>query len=189
MTQPDSQAAGLGHGRAKRSDDLDAAQLGYALTTRFAPHIQAAATSVRAAELNLADAREKLSLARQAAENERYQADRLVFMRASVEESVDALTRKTTPKKVKVAYNYLLARAVELAEGEVAGYQADVAAAHREREDSVPACLEAERRADDQLRAALEMQERVHAAERAARQGLAVMVEKYAAQPESGASA
>ena len=190
MTLEDPHAGAPGHGgSAKRSDDIDPSQLGYALTTRFAAHIQAAATAVRAAEQELADAQEKLSLAQQAAENQRYQADRLVFMRASVEESVESLTRKSTPKKVKVAYNYLVARAVELAEGEIHGYREDLAAAHREREDSVAACLRLERQASEQLDAARAMQQRVYAAEQAARQGLAVLVEKYATQQESGASA
>ena len=48
-------------------------------------------------------------------------------MRASLQDELEALTRKTTPKKVRVGYRYLLDRAVELAEGEVQGYQSDLA--------------------------------------------------------------
>ncbi len=159
-------------------------QLAYALSARFAPHLQAAAAAVREAEQGLADAREALARAREEAASQRYQSDRLVFMRASVHEDVEALTRKTTPKKVRVAYRYLLARAVELAEGEVQGYRADQEAAQRQRRHSVEACAQAEREALDRLDAASAMHQRVRDAERAARDGLAVMLEKLAGQPE-----
>lgn len=194
MTHRDPQAtAAPGHsGHAQYSGHVDPGereQLAYALSVRFAPHLQAAAAAVREAEQDLADAREELSRARLAAASQHYQSDRLVFMRASVKDEVEALTRKTTPKKVRVAYRYLVERAVELAEGEVQGYQSDQAAAQREREHSVEACLEAERQANERLHAARAMQGRVHDAEQAARQGLVVMVEKRASQPESEASA
>ena len=156
-------------------------QLTYALNTRFAPHLQAAAAAVREAERDLADAGEALARARQAAEDEHYQSNRLVFMRASLTDELEALARKTTPKKVRVGYRYLLDRAVELAEGEVQGYQADLADQQRDRERGVAACLEAERRATERLEAARLMQGRVHDAEQAAAAGLAVMVEKLAA--------
>ncbi|MGV1009752.1 MAG: hypothetical protein ACOYBY_14235 [Dermatophilaceae bacterium] len=164
-------------------------QLTYALNTRFAPHLQAAAALVRQAERDLADAGEALSRARQAAENEEYQSDRLVFMRASLKEELDALTRKTTPKKVRVGYRYLIDRAVELAEGEVAGYQSDLDEQQRAREQSVDACLEAQRQATERLEGARAMQERVHEAEQAAVRGLAVMVEKLASARDPEPSA
>jgi hypothetical protein len=164
-------------------DHLDRSErerLGYALSQRFAPHLQAAAAAVREAEQGLADAREELSRARASAANERYHSDALVFMRASVKDEVEALARKTTPKKVRVAYRYLLDRSVELAAGEVQGYASDQAAAQRAREHSVEACVDAEREALQRLEAANAMQRRVHDAEQAARQGLAVMLEKLA---------
>lgn len=169
------------------ADVGERAQLAHTLASRFAPHVEAAAAAVRDAEQHLADAREELARARQAAANQEYQSDRLVFMRASVSDEVEALSRKTTPKKVRVAYRYLLARAVELAEAEVQGYHADQAALLRERHQSVAACLETERQAVERFDAAREMQGRVQLAEQAARDGLAVMVEKLAG--DSSASA
>lgn len=188
---PQATAAGQTH-HAENSGHVDPGereQLVYALNVRFAPHLQAAAAAVRDAEQDLARASEELSRSRQAAANQPYQSDRLVFMRAAVKEEVEALTRKTTTKKVRVAYRYLVARAVELAEGEVQGYQSDQAAAQREREHSVDACLEAQLQANERLHGARAMQERVHDAEQAARHGLAVMVEKRPSQSENEASA
>ncbi len=170
-------------------DPLELERLTQALSARFAPHVDAAAAAVREAENDLADSREALARARRAADSQQYQSDRLVFMRASVRDEVEALTRKTTPKKVRVAYRYLLARAVELAEGEVKGYLADQAAAQRESQHSVEACLEAERAAVERLEAARAMQERVDDAVRTARQGLAVMAEKLGAAEQPRASA
>jgi hypothetical protein len=191
MTQRDSPAPPGDPGPAQAADRIDVEEkerLAYALGVRFAPHIQAAEAAVREAEHHLAEAREALSRARQEAASQQYQSDRLVFMRASVRDEVEGLTRKTTPKKVRIAYRYLLSRAVELAEGEVQGYVSDEAAAQRQREQSVDACLEAERRALARLEAARAMRGRVEEAERAARRGLLVMVEKLASPRDSEAS-
>lgn len=194
MTHCDPQAAPTGGstGDGQRPDDVDPGEwerLIRALAVRFAPHVDAAAVAVRAAEQDLAEAREELARARQEAADRRYESDRLVFMRASVAEELEALSRKTTPKKVRVAYRYLVARAVELAEGEVQGFHADQAAARRHREESVEARLEAERQAIERLDAARAMQTRLCHAEQTARQGLAVMIEKLATQGELPASA
>lgn len=59
----------------------------------------------------------------------------------------------------------------------------DEDAARREREDGVEACEAAERRAIATLEAARAMQVRVQAAEQAARQGLAVLVDKLTTGP------
>jgi hypothetical protein len=178
-------------GAAQSSDRIDIDEkerLVYALGVRFAPHVQAAAAVVREAEQHLAEAREALARAQAEAAGREYQSDRLVFMRKSVADEVEGLTRKTTPKKVRIAYRYLLSRAVELAEGEVQGYLSDEAAAQHQREQSVEACLEAERRAEDRLAAARAMQGRVQAAEESARRGLAVMVDKLGVPREAQAS-
>lgn len=163
-------------------------RLAYAVSVRFAPHLQAAAAAVREAEQDLATAREELTRAHRAAASRPYQSDRLVFMRASVKDEVEALSRKTTEKKVKVAYRYLVDRAVELAEGEAHGYHEDQAATRQDQEHSVEAWLEAERVAIRRLDAARAMQARVHDAEQTARQGLAVMVQKLNVQAEPRAS-
>jgi hypothetical protein len=163
-------------------------RLSHSLSVRFAAQVQAAAAAVQEAEQDLAIARDELAQARRAAAGRHYQSDRLVFMRASVKEELEALGRKTTEKKVKVAFRYLVARAVELAEGEVNGYHADQAAVEREREHSVEARLEAERVAIARLEAAHAMQDRVLDAEQTARQGLVVMLQKLAAGGESGPS-
>jgi len=177
--------AGTGSGYPGHGDPVEWERLLHAQTLRFAPHVDAAADEVRTAENDLAEAREALARARRDAESQTYQSDRLVFMRASVVDEVEALSRKSTPKKLRVAYRYLLARAAELAEGEVAGYRADVAAQQREQEHSVQACLAAESRAQARLEAALAMQRRVADAEREARNGLIVLSEKLSAQGES----
>jgi hypothetical protein len=163
-------------------------RLAHALSVRFAPHLQAAAAAVREAEQDLATAREGLTRAHRAAASRHYQSDRLVFMRASVKDEVQALVRKTTEKKVKVAYRYLVERAVELAEGEVHGYHEDQAATRRDQEHSVEAWLETERAATERLDAARAMQARVHDAEQTARQGLAVIVQKLQGQAQSRSS-
>lgn len=157
----------------------------HALSLRFAPHVEAAADAVRQAENDLAEATEALERARREAEGSQYQSDRLVFMRATLTDEVEGLSRKSTPKKLRVAYRYLVARATELAEGEVAGYRADLAAQEREREHSVSACQQAERRAQERLDEARALQGRVGAAEQEARNGLAVLSEKLHAQGES----
>lgn len=172
-------------GRHGHVDPGEWERLAHAVTARFASHVQAAAAAVREAEHDLATAREELSRARKAAVGQHYQSDRLVFMRASVREEVEALGRKTTEKKVRVAFRYLVARAVELAEAEVQGYHADQASARREREQSVDAWMERERQAIERLDSARAMQARVSDAEQTARQGLAVMVEKLTPQAET----
>lgn len=153
-------------------------QLAYALEIRFADHLEAAASEVRAAERELAEAREALAEAERAAQSRRYRSDPLVFMRASMTEEVEGLERKTTPKKLRAAYRFLVDRAAELAAGEVQGYRDDRDAAEHERTRGVDACREAERRAVAHLEAAQAMQERVRAAEQAGRDGLAAMVRK-----------
>jgi hypothetical protein len=140
--------------------------------------VQAAAAAVREAEQDSVIAPEGLTRARQAVASRHYRFHRLVFMRASVKDEVEALSRKTTEKKVKVAYRHLVDRAVELAEGEVHGYHEGQAATRRDQEESVEAWLETERVAIERLQAARAMQARVHDAEQTARQALAVMVEK-----------
>jgi hypothetical protein len=143
-------------------------RLALAVTDRFAPHLQAAAAAVREAEHDLAEAREALARAEQAAADARYVSDPLVFMRVTVAEELDGLSRKTTTKKVRASFRYLLARAAELAEGELKGYRNDLEAARRDREQGVDACRQAERAALADLEAARAMHERVRDAERAA---------------------
>lgn len=129
MTQhdrPDTPSAGVGP--PPGVDPAEWQRLTETLESRFAPHVEAATAEVRSAEQRLAEAQADLERARQEAAGRRYQSDRLVFMRASVGEELDGLERKTTPKKLRVAYRYLLSRAAELAEGEVVGYRADQAA-------------------------------------------------------------
>jgi len=164
------------------SAELD--RLAHALSLRFEPHVQAAAAAVRAAEQDLAEASERLEQARQEAAEARYRSDPLVFMRASVKDEVEALGRKTTEKKARAAYRYLVDRAVELAEGEVRGFATDQAAADRERQEGVDARVQAERDAHTKLEAAREMQGRVLAAEQWANEGLGLMVQKLAAHAD-----
>ena len=66
-----------------------------------------------------------LAHARDEAASRQYQSDRRVFMRAAVDDELESLSRKTTEKKLRSAHRYLVARAVELADAEVAGYLAD----------------------------------------------------------------
>lgn len=153
-------------------------QLGYALETRFAPHLEAAAAVVREAERDLVEARERLAQAQHAIATERYTSDPLVFMRASVTEEVDGLERKTTPKKLRTSYRFLLDRAVELAGAEIQRHRDDLDAARKEREDGVEACRAAVGRAEDWLEEARGVEERVVHAERLARRGLGLLVEK-----------
>jgi hypothetical protein len=187
MNQPDpltpSTSADIPRGQSPgRAAPDEWERLAQAVSVRFAPHVQAAAAAVREAEQDVVTAREELTRARQAAASRHYQSDRLVFMRASVKDEVEALSRKTTEKKVKVAYRHLIDRAVELAEGEVHGYHEDQAAIRRDQEESVEAWLETERLAIQRLEAARAMHARVHDAEHTARQALAVMVEKLNVQ-------
>ena len=158
-------------------------RLALAVTDRFAAHLQAAAAAVREAEHDLAQAREALARAEQAAANKRYVSDPLVFMRVTVREELDGLSRKTTPKKVRTGFRYLLARAAELAEGELAGYRNDLESARRDRAQGVDACRQAEQVALADLEAARAMQQRVQDAEHAARVGLAVLSEKIQPDP------
>jgi hypothetical protein len=153
-------------------------QLGYALETRFAPHLEGAAAAVREAERGLAEARERLERAEEAAAEQRYTSDPLVFMRASVTEEVEGMERKTTPKKLRTSYRFLLDRAVELAGAEIQRHHDDLDTARREREDGLAACLAAVIRAEETLAHARAMQERVAFAEQSARRGLGVLVEK-----------
>lgn len=166
---------------ASGADGLEPGEKGrlvHTLETRYATHLDAAAAAVRHAEQELADAREQLASARQVAESGQYQSDPLVFMRQGVSEELEGLERKTTPKKLRASYRFLLDRAVELAAGEVQRYHDDQAAAQHERERGVEACIAAEQRAVATLEAAQAMQQRVQAAEQSARQGLAVLIDK-----------
>lgn len=156
----------------------DVLRLVQAFNERFAAHLDSAAAAVREAEHALSAAQDDLARAQHSADNRPYVSDPLVFMRASLDDEVDGLRRKTTPKKVQAAYRYMLARAVELAAGEVQGYRDDQTALEHERERGVDACRQAERAAAERLDAARQMHERVLAAERTARAGLAAMVEK-----------
>ena len=175
MTDRPTAAAATGPDRLTQSE-VD--RLALAVTDRFAAHLHAAAAAVRDAEADLAQAREALTRAEQAAASTRYVSDPLVFMRRTVREELDGLSRKTTPKNARAGFRYLLARAAELAEGELAGYRTDLDAARRDREQGVESCALAERIALGDLEAARAMQQRVHDAERAAREGLAVLGEK-----------
>lgn len=162
----------------------DRAQLTHALETRFAAPTEAAAAVLRRAERDLAAAQERLAEAEDEADSRAYSSDPLVFMRASVEEEVEALSRKTNPKKIRASYRFLLDRAVELAGGEVEGFQQDQEDAARERDHGVDACREAVHRATETLEAARTTWGRVLAAEQSARQGLAIMIEKLTAPQE-----
>lgn len=153
-------------------------RLALAVTDRFAAHLQAAAAAVREAENDLAAARSALARAEQAAANTRYVSDPLVFMRVTVQEELEGLSRKTTSKKARASFRYLLARATELAEGELAGYRNDLEAARHDRTQGVDACRQAEQAALADLEAAREMHQRVQDAERGARDGLAVLRER-----------
>jgi hypothetical protein len=175
-----SRAGGEGAGRAS-GDGLasgEKEQLVYALETRFAPHLEAASAAVRGAERDLAEAQERLDQAQHDAASERYTSDPLVFMRASVTEEVEGMERKTTPKKLRTSYRFLLDRAVELAGAEIQRHHDDLEAARREREGGLEACRAAVVRAEDSLEQARAMRERVVFAERSARQGLGLLVEK-----------
>ncbi|MDQ1247102.1 MAG: hypothetical protein QG597_1472 [Actinomycetota bacterium] len=153
-------------------------RLAHAVTERFAPHLNAAEVAVRDAEKGLTEAQEALAAAEYAAANKSYRSDPLVFMRATVSEDLDALARKSTPKKVRASFRYLLDRATELAEGELAGHRNDLEAARQERIAGVGACRQAEQVAIDELEAARAMAQRVHDAERAALDGLELLREK-----------
>lgn len=158
-------------------------RLAFAVTDRFAPHLHAAQAAVREAEQGLTDAREALARAEQADADRPYKSDPLVFMRATVGEDVDGLARKTTPKKVRASFRYLLDRAVELANGEVVGYQNDAVMARRDRVEGVEACRQAVEVALADVEAARAMQQRVLAAEQAARDGLKIMRTKMGPDP------
>ena len=166
-------------GRQGSGDGLAAGereQLVHALETRFAPHLAAAAATVREAERALDEAQQRLEEARTA--DDGYTTDLLVFVRESVNEEVEALDRKTNAKKVRASYRFLLDRAVELAAAEVQRFHDDQAAAQHEREHGVEASEAAVQRATDALEAARLAHERAAAAEQSARQGLTLMVEK-----------
>lgn len=168
---------------ADRISQPELDRLAQAVTDRFAPHLRSAEAMVRASEQGLADAREALARAEHAAANTSYKSDPLVFMRVTVGEELDALARKTTPKKIRANFRYLLDRAVELAEGEVAGYRNDLEAARRERDHGVESCRQAEQAALVELEATRAMQQRVCDAERAAREGLDMLREETRPSP------
>lgn len=189
MTHPDPHDGRAAHGarpgaqRASAAASFDQAEherLAYALGERFAPHAQAAALAVHEAERELDEARQQLEEARQEEAGRHYRSDRLVFVRAAVEDEREALARRTAPKTVRVTYRHLLDRAVDLAEAEVQGFRDEQAERRLEGRQSVEACLAAERRATEQLDAARAMQQRVADAESTARDGLALMAEKLA---------
>ena len=163
------------------SDGLDTgerAQLTYTLDSRLGPYLEAAAAAVREAEHGLAQARERLAQAERAVAEAGYTSDPLPFMRQGVEEEVDGLERKTTGKKVRSSYRFLLDRAVDLAAAEVQRFHDDEAALAREREAGVEACRAAEQRAARSLEEARQMQERVSRAEQAARRGIDIVVDR-----------
>lgn len=181
MAGPDRQGSSGDEPVAAGLDAGEAERLTHALETRFADHLEAATAVVRQAERKLADAQEQLARAQEHAAHTPYQSDPLVFMRESVSEEVEALARKSTEKKIRASYRFLLDRAVELAAAEVQGFHDDQAAAQRERDGGVEACRAAEVQATETLEAARAMRERVRSAERSARQGLAELVEKLTA--------
>ncbi|MGB9373805.1 MAG: hypothetical protein WCA82_06575, partial [Jiangellales bacterium] len=150
-TAPTSTESVLDMATSGAGSSPDVLRLVQAFNERFAPHLDSAAAAVREAEQSLATAQDDLTRARHAAENRPYVSDPLVFMRASLDDEVDGLRRKTTPKKVQAAYRYMLARAVELAVGEVQGYRDDQAALDHQREHGVDACQQAERAAAERL--------------------------------------
>lgn len=153
-------------------------QLVYVLENRFGPHLEAATYAVREAERALGEARARLESAERTAAGAAYTSDPLPFMREGVTEEVEGLGRKTTEKKVRTSYRFLLDRAVELAAAELRRFEDDRAAADREGRDGVEACRAEVDRAEEVLTAAREMLERVRAAEASARQGLAVLLDK-----------
>lgn len=157
-------------------------QLVHALDTRFAPHREAAAEAVRGAERALTEAQERLERAELAAAGVPYRSDARVFMRESVKEEVEALARKTAPKKARSSYRFLLDRAVELAAAEVQGYHDDQTHAQGEREAGVEACRAAVERATAALADAQQTVAQVRAAEDAARAGLGLLVETLTAE-------
>ncbi len=159
-------------------DTTERDRLVAAIDSRFAPHLEAAAAAVREAERELAEARERLATAEQAAASGEYRSDRLVFMRETLSEDVDALERRTNPKKVRASFRFLLDRAVDLAAGEVAGFHDDQVAAEQESLHGVEACRLAEQRAIAALEEARAMEHRVRSAEQAARRGLDVLLDK-----------
>ncbi len=156
----------------------EATQLAYALEHRFQPALDGAAAAVREAERMLAEVQQRLAHAEALDAQAPYASDPLIFMRQSVDEEVDALGRKTTEKKLRVSYRFLLDRAVELAGAEVARFHDDQASAQRERHDGIEACREAERHAIAALEDARQMQERVRAAEQSARLGMRLLLER-----------
>ena len=153
-------------------------QLSAALEERFVAPLEEAAAAVRTAERELEDAQERLARAEEAAQARPYRSDPLVFMRDGLSEELAGLDRKTNPKKVRVAYRFLLDRAVELATAEVRGFHDDLSADEEERVSGMTACREAVQRATDTLEAARLTVTRVQTAQRAARDGLAIAVEK-----------
>lgn len=163
--------------------DGEQEQLTSVLEERFSAPLEDAAAAVRAAERELEDAQDRLARVEEEAAVRPYRSDPLVFMRDGLAEELDGLARKTNPKKVRVAYRFLLDRAVELAAAEVQGLYDDRAAAEEERTNGVEACREAVQRATDALEAARAMAARVESAQRTAREGLAVTLDKLGTPP------
>jgi hypothetical protein len=161
-------------------------QLEYTLDSRLGPHLEGARAAVRAAERALADAQERRASAERAQSEASYTSDPLPFMRQGVEEEVHGLQRKTTEKKVRGSYRFLLDRAADLAAAEVQRYHDDQHAAQHELEEGVEACREAEHRAVLALEAAQQMHDRVRRAEEAARQGLDTLVARLTDSQQTG---
>lgn len=176
LNRAGGEAGGRAAGEGLASGEKE--QLAYALETRFAPHLEAAAAAVREAERALATAQERLEQVEREAADERYTSDPLVFMRASVTEEVEGMERKTTPKKLRASYRFLLDRAAELAGAEIQRHRDDLDAARQEREGGVEACRAAVVRAEDSVQESRAVQERVEFAEQSARRGLNLLVEK-----------
>lgn len=177
------------HGKASASageglEPGELEKLTTAIDTRFAPHLEAASATVRAAERAVTESREALERAQRRAESRRYVSDPLVFMRQTVEEEVEALERKTTPKNARAGYRFLMERAVDLAAAEVKGYQTDQEDLQRDLVEGVAACESATVRAEEALAQARVMQERIQEAERAARTGLEILLPKLTDGPE-----
>jgi hypothetical protein len=158
-------------------------RLAQAASDRFAPYLHAAAEAVSEAERQVAVARAALLRAEQAAADTRYVSDPRVFMRVAVREELEALSRKTTQKKARASFRYLLARAAELAEGELHGYRADLEAARGDRQEGADACRRIQQEALSELEAARAMQKHVVEAAGAAREGLELLKEMMLPEP------
>lgn len=176
MTEEDRRAATASARHPEGVDPAEVDRLTTAIDQRFAPHLEAAAATVRSAERRLEEAREQSAYAERMAEQARYLSDPLVFMRQTVREEVESLERKTTAKKARAGYKFLLERAVDLAQSEVQGYQDDQERLQRELTEGVQACAAAVQRAESALVEARAMHQRVLDAEHSAREGLQTLL-------------